>query len=913
MTLPINATISGVTAGVAPSRLLLEDGDGLLLEDGGSLLTTEGTLSATVEVQAGTFTVDDGVDERAVCRLVVVDPDGTVTPQKGQRLTVTTGDTSGGSTSVDVTVDSSDVTADDPVVTVDGDGATADAGVVTLYDGYIERVDTLALPGTMRLHTIEAIDHHYLADKRLAAVSYTGKTVRQIVTDLWDRYLRPEGVVLGNVDDGPVVDLIVFPYKPVSEALTELADLAGYWWYITTRKSLDFRKRQSLVAPWTLTADPLEVPYDTSTRISHAAPDYRNVQYVRNVRDLTDLQRERFRGDGDMRTFSVGFDLAQVPTVTINGELQTVGIQGVEQGKQWYWNKGDNTLTQDESETPLSASDVLLVEYVGQFDAVVLSADQVAIDDRLAVEGGTGRVESVVDDRRLDGRGNAFRLAASKLAKYGQIGRTFQFTTRRAGLRPGMLLPVVFDPYQLDTEMLVVEMETFDFEGVELRWTVTAVEGPHDESWSRFFTRLFETPEVLVWSENTSDIEVLTRLFEFDKTWTAVEDPNIFAAFLADGTYTAGDARTPAFASDVRLTHVELTYSDAEAAGSTKLRKPLTQRVGLDTDEITSTLYVTPFDANGVVTVVDWYGGHLATGEVGSGVKVAEVLLGETKTAAEAWNLVRTDTKWDVADPLWDTEFDALIAWDSTWQNRSSLAQPAYRSDTNVMRVALDTLHSGDYYGLGGYRSFTGLGLTERSEGYFHYRVYFPAGSPIDGSATGGDTKTAGIGGGVSAAQSVNASGGTMPADAWSVRIQHRVERASWYGTSMGHPFAEVYLYVHHVNGDLFSSGTRDNAGWGHIYYLRDVAGTGNPLPLPIGQWVDYKIFWRQNTAGNNDGVVRVWQDGVLGADLTDVRFCTDEHGAVSLLPSTFTNSVSGSHVDYERWALTADGVSQWA
>jgi hypothetical protein len=290
---------------------------------------------------------------------------------------------------------------------------------------------------------------------------------------------------------------------------------------------------------------------------------------------------------------------------------------------------------------------------------------------------------------------------------------------------------------------------------------------------------------------------------------------------------------------------------------------------------------------------------------------VASSLSPDSLTVA---NVTESPTINTTVQAQWQHEFDTLITWDSTWQNRSSLAQPNYRNDTNVMRVTLDTLHSGNYYGLGGYKGFNNLpGVdSELAEGYFQYKAYFPVGSPIDGTATGGDTKTSGIGGGSSAAQSVNSSGGTMLSDAWSVRIQNRVTRSSWWGTTMGHPFAELYMYVHHVNGELFSSGTRQNAGWGHIYYLRDVEGSGNPLPLPIGQWVEFKIYWKQNTPGLNDGVLKCWMNDVLAANLTDVRFCTAEYGAVALHPSIFTNSVSGSYVDMERWAITDDGVDPW-
>ena len=607
------------------------------------------TLSGEpVTLKSGTFRLEDSIEERAVAELVLVDEGHTVHPRRGQRIKVTSGEGSGTVNSETITVDDAAATVDDTNVTVDGEGETVDGGQTVLFDGYVERPQVRYANDQKVFHEIEAVDHHYLVDKRLAAITYTGQTVEQIVTDLHSRYLSDEGIVVGNVDAGPVVDLIVFPYVPVSEALSELAELAGYWWWVSPGKVLQFRRRDTFEAPWTVgNADVLHVPEPT---LDGFAPDYRNVQYVRNVRDLTDPQTERFRGDGDVRTFTVGFDIAETPTVTVNGSPQSVGIRGVDEGRQWYWNKGDKTVTQDSSETPLAASDVVQVVYVGQFDAVIISDNQDAIGDRKAVEGGTGRVEHVLNDRRVEGRSNAFKLASAKLDKYGQVGRTFQFTTRKPGLRPGMLLPVEFDRYQLDTSMLVVTVETSDHGGSELRWRVTAVEGPHSESWGRFFARMFDVPEVLVWSENTADVPILTRLFEFTKTWTDADtDPNIFRLVYPANDLAVSDTLFPQFDPDDRVRWVEVTHD-----GGT-FRKVLTQTVGANTAGVVSTLYVGPNEANGDVTEVAWFGGTGAAATVGSGVEVGRLALVDVKTTAEAWSLVRTDTRDLSPDGWWLT------------------------------------------------------------------------------------------------------------------------------------------------------------------------------------------------------------------------------------------------------------------
>ena len=620
-----------------------------------------------VDIARNSFSVADAIDQRTVCVFRVVDKERQWQFRKGQQVVVTTG----GAVTVDgdVLVNDGDVTVNSGDITVDGEGSVSSESRVA-FSGYVEDAEQEEPSLSVRFHTITAVDHHYLADKRLVARSYEMLEASEIVKNLYIRYLKDEGVVLGNIDLGPVIDRVVFSYVTVAEAIDEMAERAGFWWYITPGKVLEFRRRDSFQAPWTLTD--ADVSRNPAPKLRHAAPDYRNTQWVRNVKDLTDVLTERFRGDGEQRTFNVAYDLATAPTIRKfgsgilgSGQPQTVGVRGVDDDADWFWSRASTSISQGSGRDVLGAGDVLQVTYTGQFDIVVKSEDQIAIADRQNVEGGTGIVEMSVSDRRIEGRHRAFNLAASKLEQFGVMGRTLTFTTRRSGLRPGMLLTVetvglfpdlrqrISDVFNIRFgedgrgQLLVVGVSVFDVDGVELRYTVTAVEGPQEESWAKFFGRLYKVPDILAWSENVSDVQIVTRMFEFEKDWEESEVPNPFRVlYPADDLFVLDDpdptiATFPMFDFDDRFTHVEVM-----AGGQVLGRKRLTQRVGLDTDEVTSTVYLGPNDVNGDVSSIRWFGGVNATDEVGSGIHVATETLVDTKTSAEAWNVVRTDSRW---------------------------------------------------------------------------------------------------------------------------------------------------------------------------------------------------------------------------------------------------------------------------
>jgi hypothetical protein len=83
---------------------------------------------------------------------------------------------------------------------------------------------------------------------------------------------------------------------------------------------------------------------------------YRNRQMV-SYEELTAVRTETFAGDGFTQTFGVEFPIALAPTVSVNGVAQTVGIGGLEDGKQWYWNRGANEVAQELTDAPLFGLD----------------------------------------------------------------------------------------------------------------------------------------------------------------------------------------------------------------------------------------------------------------------------------------------------------------------------------------------------------------------------------------------------------------------------------------------------------------------------------------------------------------------------------------------------------------------------
>jgi hypothetical protein len=422
----------------------------------------------------------------------------------------------------------------------------------------------------------------------------------------------------------------VFNYVPITDAINAITEKAGFLWYIDYDKKLYFMERGTTTAPFPVTNTDMQ---KGSIQLVNGNPQYRNKQYIKGGRDITDEQTQTFIGDGANQTFTVGYPIAKVPTVTLNDAPQTVGIRGLEENKQWYWAKGDNTITQAQNETPISSSDTLKVTYQGEFDIVVVSVNLEEIEGRKSIEeSGTGIVEDVFDDMSVTTRTAAFELADAKIRKFAKISNQLRFTTDKPGLKPGQLLSVNLLDYGINTDMLIdkVSISTEGY-GRTIWYDIEAVEGPQNESWTKMFHSMATRGQAFVVRENISEEQVLVTLEQFFKEWEEIETPNIFYDVYPSTTTMPGIL--PMFDPSDRVKAMALMSSGVEL-----MNKPITKQE-TSAGEIKSTVLVNSYEGNGEIDYVRWYGGYFGD------IVVDEQAFDKTKTELEAIQIDKTDTK----------------------------------------------------------------------------------------------------------------------------------------------------------------------------------------------------------------------------------------------------------------------------
>jgi len=395
------------------------------------------------------------------------------------------------------------------VVIYDDDGVKIFGGVVS-GKPTMKRVS----PASGLMHKLRFSDWHYLADKRNAARSYTDKTTGYMVSDLVTEYLAAEGVTEGDVQAGPTIPNLSIKYIKVSEALDKIAELAGFIWYIDKDKQLFFIDRTTYAAPWVV--DPSiasNLILRGSTSLGQGSEKYRNTQIIRGTTAETNIpvdEPEVQLGDGEKMAFAVRYAVSQVPTIRIDTgggwTAQTVGIKGIDTGKDWYWSKGDKIIAQEEGDTPLGNTDKIEIAYVGMYEVVIKAQDDDLIADQLAIEGaGTGINEAVEDRPDVDDQDTGIDVALALIAEYGANAKLYKFKTRRTGLQAGMLVPVNDSRYGLSNEEMLIESVSYSRNAGKYEFSVTAVMGPVSGSWERFFRKLAEIGQT-----NVTDVDIGT-------------------------------------------------------------------------------------------------------------------------------------------------------------------------------------------------------------------------------------------------------------------------------------------------------------------------------------------------------------------------------------------------------------------
>lgn len=328
---------------------------------------------------------------------------------------------------------------------------SSDPDVGDIFGGYIDTLTTSSWPSVSGVYcwSLQCASWAGLAKRRVVPpatpqvfTSVAGDDVfRAIVLD----YLIDDGVSVSTTS-APDITLACPVGANIGQLLDQVVSLVSdpdtaWYWYVDAWRNFVLTTRTAVAAPWSV-ADGTDLfagdtPYQQSIVQTHN--QMANFSYAIASACLLNTINATFAGNGSATTFNLPAPAGAVPTITLNSGAQTVGVLGVDTGKDWYWSQGSTTITQDAAGVVLMPSDALLVSYTPEVPAIAQAPNVASLQQLQAIEGTSATYEHSFTVSQPILPDDLLSLATAYEVEYGMPATTAQLYTLRPGLATGQL------------------------------------------------------------------------------------------------------------------------------------------------------------------------------------------------------------------------------------------------------------------------------------------------------------------------------------------------------------------------------------------------------------------------------------------------------------------------------------------
>ena len=315
------------------------------------------------------------------------------------------------------------------------------------------------------------------------------------------------GASIGTGATIPQLHPITTPFAQYfSKEMDSLVQASGdYYWYVNKWRKLYFGTRLARPGafPVQSVADPANssgyLLYQPQVSVLSSADLYRNQQIITNVTGLVTPPTETKSADGSTTSWTMGYPLYSAPTILIGSSSNpaTVGVQGVDSGRQFYWQPGSASISYDSTLPKLPSGTVVSFTYVGQStvnDVLNNTGNQTI---QATLEQNSGIVAEIESAFSSSAKGmttaQATAFGNGLLTRFGSNGTIeLMGTMLYAGLIPGTVIGV-FIPELMSTwnaQLPVVRVTTTAWQGqngITYLYSIDATNGPSLNNWARLW------------------------------------------------------------------------------------------------------------------------------------------------------------------------------------------------------------------------------------------------------------------------------------------------------------------------------------------------------------------------------------------------------------------------------------------
>ena len=341
----------------------------------------------------------------------------------------------------------------DPTFTPEvGQEVILEINAVREFGGTILNIDKTIQDGTILVYDISCVDYTQQLDRKLVLDTYTALSPSEIAISIINEYttgFTTTGVVACGVD----VTTISFNRVTVAEALTKLASIVNYFWYVDYNKDLHFFPRYENPAPFTITDDNDNYIRNT-LNIKKDLSQLRNRITVRGDEEEGDVRTESYIADGEKVMFSTANKFATLPTVVVNGTTSSVGLDYLtpDADADCFWSYEQKYIKFKDTTKP-AVSQVVSFTGTPLFPVIVQATEPISVSVY-------GEYEIFKKDKTIKSRADALQYASAELTAYKDGVVEGQFSTNTQGLKSGQLITINSVIMGVDETFIIQSVET---------------------------------------------------------------------------------------------------------------------------------------------------------------------------------------------------------------------------------------------------------------------------------------------------------------------------------------------------------------------------------------------------------------------------------------------------------------------
>lgn len=186
----------------------------------------------------------------------------------------------------------------------------------------------------------------------------------------------------------------------------------------------------------------------SALKVTASSDTFRNQQIITNVTTLITPPIEYKVADGAATSWQLGYPVYSAPTIKFgNGQYATVGVQGIDNDRQFYWQPASPTISYDSSLPVLPDGTLFGVQYIGQSTNNLIIDNSSSEATQAVLEGNSGIVAEIESALRATTIGMTTAQAtafANGLLNRNGVSNAVEVlgTTMYAGLKPGTFVPI---------------------------------------------------------------------------------------------------------------------------------------------------------------------------------------------------------------------------------------------------------------------------------------------------------------------------------------------------------------------------------------------------------------------------------------------------------------------------------------